>query len=594
MPTDIDQNTARLAVERFVRRFGNESYRMLVYHAALPLVLTPELLNYLRNTFLRGLAPRLPWVAEVDLLLSDLCEEVGYEQYAMRAPIRGYLMAEMREKLGGQRMQDVARLLLRHVRQLRRARPGLDCRELQAQELAAMVCLEDQREAAAREIATHIRDQVEAAHAELASADQAELARLTQLTQSLAPQLSAYPELVRYAQECQELLTGGGQGASAAEARRRQGETQVLDIRLPPLTRLLRDVKAAVQEAAPPPMQTEEDARKLRTGLRACESLLSDELLKVEPLREAVEAYRGRLAETRRQVGRLTDFKKVHDRLHHIQIQCYNLLVEQIRGFPKERVGWELLQDIEQNLENIVNDVDEVAKDDAIGEADRQRIAQLVRTLTRAHAVLKDAVARRDEQQLKRARFFLDRALSTEPPNISHAMAQIAQQETLGLLGGAAGTVADLCSRYPTDPGLLRQVREGIGALQRLAAQLRERVQNHDQWQRFDVVLQRTEDELEHNHLENFAWSWADLKDMALLLAAGVAEPWAAALATQAGRVDAALAAVGPGASPADPTTEAAVQAFQGYRGRARQRFYQVDVDLLKLCTKIARALGIH
>ena len=39
---------ARQAVERFVRRF-EPSYRKLVYYAALPLVLTPELLHYLRN-----------------------------------------------------------------------------------------------------------------------------------------------------------------------------------------------------------------------------------------------------------------------------------------------------------------------------------------------------------------------------------------------------------------------------------------------------------------------------------------------------------------------------------------------------------------
>ncbi len=52
----------------------DESYGLLAYHAALPLVLTPELVNYLRNEFLRG--EQVPWVAEVDLLLSDLCSQV--------------------------------------------------------------------------------------------------------------------------------------------------------------------------------------------------------------------------------------------------------------------------------------------------------------------------------------------------------------------------------------------------------------------------------------------------------------------------------------------------------------------------------------
>ena len=52
-------------------------YRFLLgrLYAALPLILTPELLNYLRNHFLRD---KVPWVAEVDLLLSELCRPVGY------------------------------------------------------------------------------------------------------------------------------------------------------------------------------------------------------------------------------------------------------------------------------------------------------------------------------------------------------------------------------------------------------------------------------------------------------------------------------------------------------------------------------------
>lgn len=42
------QKQAKQAVERFEWRFG-EPHLLLAYHAALPLVLTPELVNYLRN-----------------------------------------------------------------------------------------------------------------------------------------------------------------------------------------------------------------------------------------------------------------------------------------------------------------------------------------------------------------------------------------------------------------------------------------------------------------------------------------------------------------------------------------------------------------
>ncbi len=124
-------------VARFVGRFG-ESYRWLAYYAALPLILTPELLNYLRNRFLRD---KVPWVAEVDLLLSELCRPVGYEQFAMAPEVRAYLIGEMREQLGEAPMREVARLLIRYVHQLSRANAPFSRDELEAEQWSAMVYL---------------------------------------------------------------------------------------------------------------------------------------------------------------------------------------------------------------------------------------------------------------------------------------------------------------------------------------------------------------------------------------------------------------------------------------------------------------------
>src|SRR5579871_1042559 len=58
----------------FEKRFGSQ-HLWLACHAAFPLVLTPELINLLRNNFLddRG----IPWIAEPDFLLSPLCRPIG-------------------------------------------------------------------------------------------------------------------------------------------------------------------------------------------------------------------------------------------------------------------------------------------------------------------------------------------------------------------------------------------------------------------------------------------------------------------------------------------------------------------------------------
>ncbi|MFX0196433.1 MAG: CHAT domain-containing protein [Candidatus Hodarchaeota archaeon] len=188
--SEYDCKRAKESVERFVKRFG-ESYRLLAYHAALPLVLTPELLNYLRNKFLRG---EVPWVAEVDLLLSDLCSQVGYELYAMDTAVRAYLIDEMfKEEWGPERMHEVSRLLIQYLHHLSRTNPFIGEHELQAQQWAAMVYLEDQRENVVRQIAKTFQNCLTSSSATF------DAVSLSRVVQALAPQLKEHPALVKYA-----------------------------------------------------------------------------------------------------------------------------------------------------------------------------------------------------------------------------------------------------------------------------------------------------------------------------------------------------------------------------------------------------------
>ncbi len=193
----VEDEQAKIIVDRFVRRFG-ESYRLLVYHAAIPLILTPELLNYLRHQFLRG---QVPWVAEVDLLLSDLFEPVGYELYAMDTAVRAYLLKNIEEffheqGLEEKHLQEVALVLLGYIKYLARTNSFLDAPELEAQQWAAMVFLEDKKEQIFQEIKKAFQN----------CGSEAELARLTQITQELSPQLSNYRPLIQFAESVRDLL----------------------------------------------------------------------------------------------------------------------------------------------------------------------------------------------------------------------------------------------------------------------------------------------------------------------------------------------------------------------------------------------------
>lgn len=193
-------NAAKVLVDRFVSYF-DESYRQLAYYAALPLLLTPELLNFLRGRFLRG---QVPWVAEADLLLSDLCRQVGYEQYALKPAVRAYLLSEMEETIGRDAMQNVARLLIQYMQYLEKLDVRHRREERQAQQWAAMVYLDDNREQAVQEMKSALQQQMTPAGGSLLSHLEAD--RLSRLVASLAPELGAHQELVDFAVDVNRLL----------------------------------------------------------------------------------------------------------------------------------------------------------------------------------------------------------------------------------------------------------------------------------------------------------------------------------------------------------------------------------------------------
>jgi formylglycine-generating enzyme required for sulfatase activity len=231
---------AEQKVDRFVRRF-DESHRLLAYYAALPLVLTPELLNYLRNHFLRS---QVPWVAEVDLLLSELCRPVGHEQYAMTTDVRAHLLREMRERVGEEQMQQVARLLIRYIHQLSRLGSPFSRDEMQAEQWSAMVYISEQRSPAVRQIAEAFRDGLLADTSRdpdmTRLIPEAELARLVRITEELSSQLEGYPDLLRYAADVGRLLADSSGKMVLAAARRVEGagtKIRVGDVDLPDLRR---------------------------------------------------------------------------------------------------------------------------------------------------------------------------------------------------------------------------------------------------------------------------------------------------------------------------------------------------------------------
>ncbi len=112
---------AHRRIEIFQERFG-QAHFYFACHAAFSLALTPDLLYRLWANFqwdVHGEALNVPWIAVSDLLLSNLCYEVGNELYEIDIELRNILLEELEtnKQFGKKRIYEISDFLLAYVQQ---------------------------------------------------------------------------------------------------------------------------------------------------------------------------------------------------------------------------------------------------------------------------------------------------------------------------------------------------------------------------------------------------------------------------------------------------------------------------------------------
>ncbi|KYC41247.1 hypothetical protein WA1_22545 [Scytonema hofmannii PCC 7110] len=198
----VRPEVAKQRIKSFEKRFG-KGHLYLAYHAAFPLSLTPDLLYRLWANFQRdihGEVLGIPWIAVADILLSNLCDEVGYELYEIDLAVRNMLLSQLKddEKFGQQRIYELSNFLLVYVRQqLLSDEP--DTYDLaQAQRWVALSYTQPSE--VARELAL--------AFSQLDEKDTAELVRMESLTETFAEPLAKFQPLLIYARAMGDFARG--------------------------------------------------------------------------------------------------------------------------------------------------------------------------------------------------------------------------------------------------------------------------------------------------------------------------------------------------------------------------------------------------
>jgi formylglycine-generating enzyme required for sulfatase activity/uncharacterized protein YggL (DUF469 family) len=102
---------AQRRVDRFLQRYDGEGIQKEVFqflqYASFPLTLTAELCFLLREEFTQD----LPWYVATDVLLSSLCDSVGYDLYEMETATQNYLRSQLIEA----DLNNVAQFLARYI-----------------------------------------------------------------------------------------------------------------------------------------------------------------------------------------------------------------------------------------------------------------------------------------------------------------------------------------------------------------------------------------------------------------------------------------------------------------------------------------------
>src|SRR6266487_3552700 len=223
MSPGMRPDVARRRIQAFGDRFS-DGHLYLAFHAAFPLVLTPDLLYRLRANFQRDVHNEelnIPWIAVADLLLSRLCNEVGYELYEMDVAIRTELLSQLKShpRFGPQRVYDLSNFLHIYVKQ-QLGSPLLSVRKFaQAQDWMALAATKPGE--VARSIALTLSG--------LNPDDRAEFARMASLIEAFIEPSAEFTQLLTYARGM-EFYARRDEESAKAELSKVTGQGQAIDV----------------------------------------------------------------------------------------------------------------------------------------------------------------------------------------------------------------------------------------------------------------------------------------------------------------------------------------------------------------------------
>jgi hypothetical protein len=341
------------------------------------------------------------------------------------------------------------------------------------------------------------------------------------------------------------------------------------DIVVPALFSSFRD-RSLFKMPSAPAVQ----GQSVRKGIQALE-----ELMTYPQVRDVVVAFRTDFQATCYQIKIISTYKDLHDSLHKLEFQCYWGVLWEARNFPDDEMALEILTAHELTLQQILEDIQEIITNSPLTTSETAWVADL----EKGHQELHSALEQLDKRQLQRAIWLLNQILAIQPSLINNSLNTTAKALRLPDLVTSMTGIRDRLIDGELDEEKIGQFQEGANNLSKLQQNLRLLIQNHDEWQRIDLVLRRIETNLKYDIME-LEMSWPELKIMVESQYRNLRDKWALSLSKDSESLESAVNS---------QDTAQVKRSFRSFRRLASYRFYRIDFKLKEICGEL-RHVGEH
>ena len=314
--------------------------------------------------------------------------------------------------------------------------------------------------------------------------------------------------------------------------------------------------------------------KSARKGLQALAELMTN-----TQVRDVVVAFRTDFQATCYQIKILSTYKDLHDSLHKLEFQCYWGVLREARNFPDDEMALEILTAHELTLQQILEDIQEIITNSPLTTSETAWVADLEKGQQELHSALEQL----DKRQLQRAIWLLNQILAIQPSLINNSLNTTAKALRLPDLVTSMTGIRDRLIDGELDEEKIGQFQDGANALSKLQQNLRLLIQNHDEWQRIDLVLRRIEANLKYDIME-LEMSWPELKIMVESQYRNLRDKWALSLSKDSESLESAVNS---------QDTAQVKRSFRSFRRLASYRFYRVDFKLKEICGEL-RHVGEH